>query len=76
MLEEEVAKTQSDLKGIIISEMHMTVMIELMAPKVAKLIFEATFNGKGYFRKSDSRSMLIQYFNDVVFLNKKFTKLK
>ena len=56
--------------------MNIIYTIELLAPKIVKIIIESTLNGKGYMREADSRTLLIQYFSDIVFINSKYDKLR
>ena len=68
-IEEELVPSMSTLKIATIAEMNTVMILEILGPKIAKITIESTFNAKGFCRQSDSRSMLIQYFSDIAFIN-------
>lgn len=47
-------------------------MLDILSPKIIKLTLDCSFNARGYCNKSNSRSMLIDLFSDIVFLQDRY----
>jgi hypothetical protein len=48
----------------------------MLSQKIIKFTMDCCFNAKGYCSKANSKSMLVDLFSDIVFIQDRYEKIK